>query len=166
MTVTTHRAKTGRKQVDIEQRRREVEDLLAALREWEAEQSPEYIAKVLAQWDGYSENNAKLIAMQDPHATDVDSIRAWRQRGTQEGGPGYAVMPLQWEAREQYAIKIVRPVMHTEWRPDPDDPAKKIPVSVVDYYYVWRGLYDFRHVVLNEQDVICKWNADHPTGQW
>lgn len=140
--------------------------LLKALAEWEAEQSPEYIAKVLAQWDGYSENNAKLIAMQDPHATDVDSIKAWRQRGTETGGPGFVVMPQDWEHREQYAIKIIRPAAHTEWRPDPDAPSKKIPVSVVDFYYVWRGLYDFSHVVPNEQGAIDQWNADHPSGQW
>lgn len=153
MTTKTYRkAKTGRKHVDYDQRRREVADLLNALEEWKARQHPELIAQVLAKFDGYSEQNALLIAMADPEATDVDSKKAWRLRGRVQVG--------DWK---KDSIPIIRPAdIHQV--PDPSDPSKMI--EVVGYYYVWHGLYDARHTVENDPEVIKAWNDAHPSGEW
>lgn len=152
MTAARHHAKTGRKKVDVDQRKAEVEALLTALAEWEAEQDKAYIAKVLAMFDGYSETNAKLIAMGDPQATDVDSRKAWQERGRTQVG--------NWEDQ---VIRIIRPAgIHSV--PDPKNEGKFI--EVVGYYYVWRGLYDVRYTVDSDPDVIAQWHASHPGGKW
>ena len=64
-----------------EERRAQVTALRDRLAEWEGEAGEELIAEALARFDGYSERNAKLIAMQCPDATDVRGFRAWIDAG-------------------------------------------------------------------------------------
>jgi N-terminal domain of anti-restriction factor ArdC len=64
-----------------EQRKAEVDALRARVAEWLEDQPFEVVAQVIAQFDGYSERNAMLIAMQCPTAIDVDGFHAWLQRG-------------------------------------------------------------------------------------
>jgi antirestriction protein ArdC len=76
-------ARTARKtRATTEERRAKVAALRDRLQEWQdAEGADELIAMALATFDGYSDRNAQLIAMQAPTATDVDGFVAWKARG-------------------------------------------------------------------------------------
>jgi hypothetical protein len=167
VTATGHVVKTGRKThqkgVTTEDRRNEVAALYAALDEWQKDKDPKFIAEVTAKFDGYSERNALLIAMQRPEATDVDSRYAWMERGRVPVG-------------KDTAIRIVRPLKR--WtEPDPADPKKTIEhVS----HYVWRGLFDVATTIevdpaeialmrANKSHVapqVQAWRDAHPGGTW
>jgi hypothetical protein len=74
----TRKRKTGR---TTEQRAAEAAALRDRLEEFEGEADEETLAAIFAQFDGYSERNAMLIAMQCPGATDVSGFAAWKDRG-------------------------------------------------------------------------------------
>jgi len=171
MTYTRngHVTKTGRKTykkgVTTENRHQAVEELYAELDAWIKEQHPEYIAEVTAKFDGYSERNALLIAMQRPEATDVDSRAAWIERGRLPVG-------------KDTAIKITRP--GTRWtEPDPNDPKKTVEHVA---YYVWKGIFDVAttievdpaNLAVMQADKTRKyvppevlaWRQSHPGGTW
>jgi antirestriction protein ArdC len=63
----------------------ERQNMVAALRERLEEFTDDLdeaeVALITSTWDGYSERNALLIAMQRPGATDVAGFRAWQVRG-------------------------------------------------------------------------------------
>jgi hypothetical protein len=154
--TTAHVTKTGRKTwkkgVTTEKRREEVKQLFASLAEWKEQQSPELIAEAFSAYDGYSQNNALLIAMQRPNATDVDAHGAWKERGRIPVG-------------KNTGIKIVYPA--GKWtEPNPNDPAN--PIEHV--YFGIRYVYDVATTIErgNTEDetdrITAKWRADHPNG--
>lgn len=55
---------------------------------------PAHLAAAIARFDGYSERNAHLIAMQRPGATDVRGFQEWRKHGRQvrKGEKGIAIL--------------------------------------------------------------------------
>ena len=88
MTATQTRSRKsaprkGRKTAaDIEARRAKVAALSARLEAFEGDDANAgLIAAALASFDGYSDRNAMLIAMQCPTATDVSGFRQWIDRG-------------------------------------------------------------------------------------
>jgi len=89
--------------VFAEQRRQQVTALRDRLAEWQEGADPALIAAALARFDGYSERNAMLIAMQYPDATDVDGFRAWLDRGRCVRKRPPDVAPGEW------GIKILAP---------------------------------------------------------
>jgi hypothetical protein len=149
----THDVKTGRKARKpgfwtTEKRQEIVKQLFSDLDEWEKEQAPAYIAQIMSTHDNYHGRNPLMIAMQDPEATDVDSYKAWLERGRRVMGKGYQV-------------NIIRP--HIIQERDPDDPSKTISKVIgYDYYPV----YDVRWTVENEVDIVKQWHVDHPEGKW
>lgn len=77
-------AKTATKsRVSAEDRQAKIAALTERFEEWSDAQDEGTLAAIIAQWDGYSDRNALLIAMQCPDATDVDGYRAWQARGRQ-----------------------------------------------------------------------------------
>lgn len=148
--------KTGRKRVvkgvTTEKRKEEVRQLFADLDEYKKQFSREklaaLVAEVTAKYDGYSENNALLISMQRPTATDVDSRSAWLERGRLPKGTGTG-------------IKIVRPVKKWE-EPNPDDPDDPIVHVSYDTWHV----FDVSTTIENTLEAEAKWKADHPEGKW
>lgn len=151
----TYQAKTGRKTrvkgVTTEGRQEDVKALYAELEEYKKTIDVAVILKqfatVLARFDGYSEDNALLVAMQRPNATDVDSRKAWIERGR---------IPIG----KDTAIRIVRPG-HRWFEEDPNDPSKKIEHV---QYFVWKGLFDVATTVLPEE--VEEWKKAHPDGKW
>lgn len=75
MATVTRRRKT------TDERRAQIAALRDRLAEFEAITEAGLIAQYLAQFDGYSPRNAKLIAMQCPDATEVRGFRAWLEAG-------------------------------------------------------------------------------------
>ena len=76
------KARRGRKNAKFaEQRAAEYAELRARLENFEGDAGETALAEIFAQWDGYSERNAMLIAMQAPHATDVSGFAQWKTRG-------------------------------------------------------------------------------------
>jgi antirestriction protein ArdC len=74
--------KTRKTRKTTEERKAQTAALRARLEEWQgAEGAENLIAMALATFDGYSDRNAQLIAMQAPTATDVDGFHAWKARG-------------------------------------------------------------------------------------
>jgi len=69
-----NRATTVERQNQVAVLRERLEEFTDTLDESE-------VAYITAKWDGYSERNALLIAMQHPGATDVAGFRAWLGRG-------------------------------------------------------------------------------------
>ena len=84
----------ARKGQDSAGRQVAVAALRDRLAEWEEDAGEELIAEALARFDGYSDRNAKLIAMQCPGATEVDGFRAWIGRGrcVRKGEHGIAIL--------------------------------------------------------------------------
>jgi hypothetical protein len=150
-------AKTGRKvrksgkpaRKFLEDRQAEVADLFERLKAWKAEQSVDVIASYVAKFDGYSENNALLIAMQDPFASDVDARGAWLERGRVPIGQGTG-------------IKITYPAGYATVD-DPDHPGqtKRIVTSYGKVY-----VFDVRRTIENTPEAREAWKADHPEGVW
>lgn len=58
-----------------------IQELRDKLTTYQGGLSEEQIALICARFDGYSERNALLIAMQRPGATDVSGFKAWIERG-------------------------------------------------------------------------------------
>jgi antirestriction protein ArdC len=91
------------------------------------------IAQITARFDGYSENNALLIAMQRPTATDVSGFWTWKGRGRQvrKGEKGikiFAPMNLKGEVvdadteeEKQYLVFTTKTVFDI----DQTDPIQK-----------------------------------------
>jgi hypothetical protein len=77
--MATARARKTRQTADA--RKAQVLELRELFDGYTAEQSAEQIAMITAQFDGYSERNAVLIAAQCPTATDVSGFHAWHDRG-------------------------------------------------------------------------------------
>jgi len=154
------RVKTGRKthgqshRTFTNTREQIVAQLYKDLDEWEAKMAPEKIAELIAaHCDKYHGNNPKLIAMQDPYATDVDAHGAWRERGRTNIGTGTG-------------IKIVSPNFHNTCKVcqenekhanhrggHPFDP-------VVTYFY--NTVYDIRHTIPDTAAARNAWKVDHP----
>lgn len=84
----------GRARQDPEARCQQVQALRDQLAEWQGEADEGVVAAALAAFDGYSDRNAMLIAMQRPDATDVDGFRAWLARGrcVRRGEKGIAIL--------------------------------------------------------------------------
>jgi hypothetical protein len=155
--TTGHITKTGRKTikkgVTTEGRREEVKQLFAELEKWKAAQSVDIIAEVTAKHDGYSPNNALLIAMQRPTATDVDAYGAWSERNR---------MPVG----SSTGIKIVAPA--GKWlEPNPKDPAN--PIEHVQYKI--RYVYDVSTTIERtgrgetaDVELAQQWRLAHPEG--
>lgn len=76
--MTTRKRKGAR---TTEQRAAEAAALRARLAEFEDRSDEAGLAEIFARFDGYSERNAMLIAMQRPGATDVSGFAAWKARG-------------------------------------------------------------------------------------
>ena len=75
------RARARKTAATTDERRAKVAALRDRLAEWQEEAGDELIAAALATFDGYSDRNAMLIAMQAPKATDVSGFKAWLERG-------------------------------------------------------------------------------------
>ena len=75
------RARPRKTAATTDERRVKVAALRDRLAEWQEQAGDELIAAALARFDGYSERNAMLIAMQCPDATDVAGFKAWIDRG-------------------------------------------------------------------------------------
>jgi hypothetical protein len=75
------RARARKTAATTDGRRAQAASLRDKLTQWQADADPGLIAEALARFDGYSERNAMLIAMQDPEATDVSGFKAWIGRG-------------------------------------------------------------------------------------
>lgn len=58
-----------------------IQELRDKLTTYQGSLGEEQVALICARFDGYSERNALLIAMQCPTATDVSGFKAWRARG-------------------------------------------------------------------------------------
>jgi hypothetical protein len=89
------RAKTQTKKGKTpEQRSGELQELRVKLEAWQGEVPPAQMTAYIARFDGYSERNALLIAMQSPEATDLDGFHAWLQRGrcVRKGEKGIRIM--------------------------------------------------------------------------
>lgn len=151
-------AKTGRKvrksgkpsRQYLEDRQAEVAELFEQLKAWKAEQSVDVIASYLAKFgDGYSENNALLIAMQDPFASDVDARGAWLERGRVPIGKGTG-------------IKITYPASFA-MIDDPDKPGQQKRI-VTAYGKVY--IFDVRRTIENTPEAREQWKQDHPEGTW
>lgn len=146
------RAKTGRKAAGrpdfTEQRKEEVRALYAALDEWEREQAPTYIAEMLARYDKYHGRNPLFIAMQRPDATDVDSYKAWTERGRRVMGHGYGIK-----------ITYPGPRWYSENPDDPDHPIEHIEYRITQ-------VFDISNTVEDTPEEIAKWKEAHPDGQW
>jgi hypothetical protein len=96
------KTKTKRRKTP-EQRKAEVADLRERLGRWLEEVSPGHLALYTALFDGYSERNAQLIAMQRPDATDVDGFGAWLDRGrcVRKGEKGIRILaPVPYQTGE------------------------------------------------------------------
>lgn len=146
------KAKTGRKArkvpVRTEERAEEVRQLYRDLDDWESEQATAYIAEVLARYDGYNGRNPLFIAMQRPDATDVDSYKAWTERGRRVMGRGYG-------------IKIVYP--GPRWyEEDPEHPDK--PIEHISYRIT--QVFDVSNTIEDTPEEIAKWREAHPDGKW
>jgi len=74
-------SRTRRKAMDTDERHAKITALKARLDEWEEEADESLLAEIIARFDGYSERNAKLIAMQCPGATHVEGFRRWLDLG-------------------------------------------------------------------------------------
>lgn len=55
--------------------------LRARVERWQEEHDDEEIAMMVAEFEGYSERNAILIAMQCPTATELHGFKAWLDLG-------------------------------------------------------------------------------------
>jgi hypothetical protein len=77
-----------------EDRRAQVAALHDELDAFKATADPAELAVIFARFDGYSERNAMLIAMQRPDATDVSGFHAWHDRGRRvmKGQHGIAIL--------------------------------------------------------------------------
>lgn len=132
-----------------EERKSIISQLYADLEQWERETAPEIVAELVARFsDGYHGRNPRLIAMQDPDATDVDAHGAWKERGRRVVGKGTG-------------IKIVYPA-YTYKVEDPDNPGKFTEHTE----YRITNVFDIRHTVEDDPAVIKQWHADHPDGKW
>lgn len=103
MTATKTRARKTRKAPGAKsaayaaERAAQAAAMRARLAEYQADpDNAALIAMALATFDGYSDRNATLIAMQDPQATDVSGYKQWIARGRRV-------------ARGQVGIKILAP---------------------------------------------------------
>lgn len=131
-----------------------VKKLFADLDEWERDKAPAYIAQLMATHDNYHGRNPLLIAMQDEHATDVDSYNAWTERGRRPMGSGYS-------------IRIVRP---HRWHEQDEQGNDVEHVRGYDYFPV----FDIRHTIEDPDEMInhqptpamLAWRAAHPDGKW
>lgn len=132
-----------------------VKQLYADLDEWEKRTAPERIAELIAAWgDKYQGKNPKLIAMQDPHATDVDAHGAWRERGRTNIG-------------SDVGIKIVNPQFYDicktcqekEKHPGHQPGGHKFD-PVIKYFY--SVIYDIRHTIPDTAAARTAWKNDHP----
>jgi hypothetical protein len=171
------KVKTGRKtrgqsnRTFTSNREQIVSQLYKDLDEWEKKMAPEKIAELIAaHCDKYHGNNPKLIAMQDPYATDVDAHGAWRERGRTNIG-------------SNNGIKIVIPNFHDtckvckERENHPNHVGHhraaamnqaKIPATssahlfdpVVDFFYT--TVYDIRFTIPDTAAAKNAWKADHP----
>lgn len=81
-TTRTRKGGTRRKGArTTAQRAAEAAELRDRLAAFEGETDEATLAEIFARYDGYSERNAMLIAMQCPGATDVSGFVAWKSRG-------------------------------------------------------------------------------------
>jgi hypothetical protein len=83
MTTATRTRKTRPRKTrkTTEERRAQVAALADRLEEFKGDLDEAGAAEIFARFDGYSERNAMLIAMQRPGATDVSGFKAWQGRG-------------------------------------------------------------------------------------
>lgn len=88
------KTRTRKTSATTDERRAKVAALRERLAEWQEEVGDELIAAALARFDGYSDRNAMLIAMQCPDATDVAGFKAWLDRGrcVRKGEHGIAIL--------------------------------------------------------------------------
>jgi hypothetical protein len=101
-----------------EKRRAQVAALKEQLAEWQDEAGEELIAEVLARFDGYSERNAMLIAMQDPEATDVEGFVAWLNRGrcVRKGESGIKILAPAGQGKAgEVTTESGKPEVVAEW---------------------------------------------------
>lgn len=84
-----------------------VQDRIAQLKsrldDFTEESDDETLAAVIARYDGYSDRNSLLIAVQDPDATDVSGYKEWLTRGRQvrKGEHGIAILAPAGHKEEQ-----------------------------------------------------------------
>ena len=90
-TRKTRKAKTRK---STERRAAQIAALRTRLEAFQGEIDEAQIAMIAARFDGYSERNAMLIAMQNPTATDVSGFRAWqdRDRSVKPGESGLQIL--------------------------------------------------------------------------
>lgn len=76
-----------------EERKAQVMALNDQLKAYKDGLNDQRIAQITARYDGYSERNALLIAMQRPTATDVSGFKTWQTRGrkVRKGEKGIAI---------------------------------------------------------------------------
>lgn len=155
------RAKTGRKwkgqgtpRTFQNNREEIIKKLYEDLSEWEKGLAAEKIAELVAAFlDKYHGQNPKLIAMQDPQATDVDAHGAWRERGRTNIGSGNG-------------IKIICPSVSgrcktcQERENHANHPGVHKFDPVVTYFY--DTIYDIRFTIPDTAEARKAWQDDHP----
>lgn len=163
--MSNQRAKTGRKWRNsnstpgqFKSNREEIiRQLYIGLTEWEKDKAPEQIAElVAAHIDKYHGQNPKLIAMQDPHATDVDAHGAWRERGRTNIGSGNGIKIVC--PSPQNRCKICQ---ENERHTNHNGGHKFDPVVIFFYDTV----YDIRFTVPDTAAARKAWQEDHPADE-
>lgn len=89
---------------ETEERKARLAVLEERLIEFESSVDPLIVSQAFALHDGYSERNAKLIAMQKPGATDVCGYKAWleRNRCVRKGEKGIQILaPMTGRHKEE-----------------------------------------------------------------
>ena len=81
MATATKSRKRRKSARSTQERAAAAQELRERLSTFEDETDEATMAAIFARFDGYSERNAMLIAMQYPEATDVSGFRAWKDRG-------------------------------------------------------------------------------------
>jgi hypothetical protein len=84
MSTTTYKRATGSKgsgKALQQERNAKREALMAELAQFTEGLDQASLSAAIQKFDGYSDNNALLIAMQDPQAEDVEGFAAWHDRG-------------------------------------------------------------------------------------
>ena len=158
----TQRAKTGRKWKNqgssprtFQSNREEIiKKLYEDLSEWEKGLAAEKIAELVAAFlDKYHGQNPKLIAMQDPQATDVDAHGAWRERGRTNIGSGNG-------------IKIICPSVQDRCKTcqERENHANHKGVHKFDpiVIFFYDTIYDIRHTIPDTAEARKAWQDEHP----
>lgn len=132
-----------------------VRQLYADLDEWERKMAPEKIAELIAaHLDKYHGQNPKLIAMQDPNATDVDAHGAWRVRGRTNIGSGNGIRIVSPNFRDVCKTCQERR-NHASHGPGGHDFD-----PIVEYFY--DTVYDIRFTIPDTAPARNAWKDDHP----